>query len=79
MISGARYQSETMVFDLRRCMNEAFLARPKSATFTLPIDDISYRELPSLVSRMLSGLISRWRIILPCIMSTAVRSCLTMV
>ena len=38
MISGARYQSETMVLDFRRCMNEAFFARPKSANLIFPIE-----------------------------------------
>ena len=38
MISGARYQSDTMVLDFRRCMNDAFFARPKSANLILPIE-----------------------------------------
>jgi hypothetical protein len=60
MISGARYQRETIVFDFLLYMNEAFLANPKSAIFILPKNDCYYlkRIVPFLSSKILSGFMS---------------------
>lgn len=66
IISGALYQRETMAFDLRRYRKLAFLARPKSASLSLP----------NLSIRMLSGFMSLCRIIFECKISTASSSSL---